>query len=106
MTTLRIGIAVLLAAQPLVLSAIVLWPAIRHPPYIRDAYRARSIPPTEADAAMVRAAWDRKHREDRHFVIGGLCLMAILAVPLATSIAKAGGLSAALWHTPDHPPSS
>jgi hypothetical protein len=106
MTTLRTGIVVLLAAQPLLLSSIVLWPIIRHPPYIRDAYRARSIPPTEIEIAVVQAAWDRKRREDRHFIIGGLCLMAILAVPLAACIAKAGGLSAALWRTPDQPPPS
>jgi len=91
MTTLRIGIVILLAAQPMLLSAIVLWPAFRHPPYIRTAYRARSSPPIESDKAVVQAAWDRKHREDRHFIVVGLSLLAAFAVPLAASIATAGG---------------
>ncbi len=106
MTILRTRIVLLLTAEALLLTAIALWPVFRHPPYFRDAYRARSIPPTERDRTVVQTAWDRKHREDRRFIIVSLCLMGILAVPLAMSIAKAGSLSAALWHTPDQSPTS
>lgn len=56
MAALRPGMVLLIAAQPLVLAVAILWPPTRHPGYLREAYRARQLPPAEQDLALVRAA--------------------------------------------------
>ncbi len=104
MSIVRTWIVAILTAEALLLTAIVIWPPFRHPRYIKDAYRSRSIPPADRDLATIQTAWDRKYREDRRFIIVSLCLMGTLAVPLSVSIVKVGGFSAALWRTPDQSP--
>lgn len=106
MKTIRLGIVALVLVEALIFAAVIVWPPMRHPSYLRDAYRMRSIPPTDRDVATVQAAWDRKRKEDRKFIAVGLCLMGILAVPLIVATVKAGGLYSALWHIHDQPHSS
>ena len=101
MKTRRAGVIALLACEFLLLTAIVLWPPFSDPKYLADAYRARGNPPSDEDQAVVKAAWARKHKADRRFIVVGLSLMAVIAVPLWISIAKAGSLSAALWDRTD-----
>lgn len=104
MKALRLSTATLLVAEVLILAGAILWPVFRHPEYLRDAHLQRSGHPTDHNDSIVQAAWDRKRREDRAFIIVSLCLMGVLAVPLTVAFNKAGSVYSALWRVHQQPP--